>query len=79
MDHLGRVSPQSSPRAFAWAVGGALTAAPRATARSGTHLTAFAHGAGLPAKVFTGFMHHCDWVATIVQVWFRIEESHTAA
>ena len=31
------------------------------------HLTAFAHGAGLPAKTFTGFMHHCDWVATIVE------------
>ena len=34
---------------------------------SGTHLTSFAHGAGLPAKVFHGFMHHCDWVATIVE------------
>ena len=33
----------------------------------GTHLTAFAHGVGLPAKVFTGLMHHCDWVATIVE------------
>ena len=35
--------------------------------RSGTHLTSFAHGVGLPAKVFHGFMHHCDWVATIVE------------
>ena len=33
----------------------------------GTHLSAFAHGVGLPAKVFTGLMHHCDWVATIVE------------
>ena len=35
--------------------------------RSGTHLTSFAHGVGLPAKIFHGFMHHCDWVATIVE------------
>ena len=33
----------------------------------GTHLTAFAHGLGLPAKTFTGLMHHADWVATIVE------------
>ena len=32
----------------------------------GTHLTGFAHGFGLPAKVFTGLMHHCDWVPTLV-------------